>query len=284
MSLRDTYFNGSNGLQQQMDTAFQAGIAYIGAGTPDSSTLDLADRTGANLSPGTGQPGLYFSYSSPSIKYIIWLQAAGEIAPSVAGNLVQVNILTSDNAPAVAAKIAAAMNLITTDNFNCDSVASVVQLNNTVSGPVISPVSVGTLGGIAAVNQVKAGVAATGNYMTLQTSLQAAAAQGQTNFIITVQGTGSVNSGYLRNNDGHNLLLKSFFAGIQAGLAAQDIYDYHCHLHLNVKDNVATNVDFHFKFDNHLPVAYPNGNPNCTHPQAQYGYGAFANNGYSSVY
>jgi len=31
MSLRDSYFNGPTGIQQQMDTAFAAGVAFVGS-------------------------------------------------------------------------------------------------------------------------------------------------------------------------------------------------------------------------------------------------------------
>lgn len=82
----------------------------------------------------------------------------------------------------------------------------------------------------------------------LSTALISNAAQGLTSFTVTVLGTGSLNAAYLRANNGNNLLLKSFFAGIVSGLAAENIYSYECSLVLNVADSVNTNVDFKFTF------------------------------------
>lgn len=92
------------------------------------------------------------------------------------------------------------------------------------------------------------GAYVTANLTTLSTALQNSAAQGITKFTVTINGTGTINSGWLRANNGNNLLLKSFFAGITGGLAAQDIYSYNCTLALNVSDQVNTNIDFNFNF------------------------------------
>lgn len=86
------------------------------------------------------------------------------------------------------------------------------------------------------------------NATTLSNGLKDNAAKGNTNFIIQVSGTGTVNSSYLRANNGNNLLLKAFLAGIQHGLSLQDIYDYECTPALNVSDSINTNVDFKFTF------------------------------------
>lgn len=88
----------------------------------------------------------------------------------------------------------------------------------------------------------------TSNLAALSTALMNNAAQGLTKFTVTVTGTGSVNAAYLRGQNGNNLLLKSFLAGITDGLAAQSIYSYECSLVLNVSDSVNTNVDFNFNF------------------------------------
>ena len=88
----------------------------------------------------------------------------------------------------------------------------------------------------------------TTNLSTLSAALIDAAAQGKTKFTVTTAGTGALNAGYLRANNGDNLLLKAFFAGIQDGLAAQDIYNYECVLALNIADSVDTKVDFKFNF------------------------------------
>ena len=91
-------------------------------------------------------------------------------------------------------------------------------------------------------------VTATPNLTQLSTALKSNAAQGLTSFTETVLGTGTLSATYLRANSGDNLLLKAFFAGIQNGLAAQDIYVYECTLALNITSSTETNVDFVFNF------------------------------------
>jgi hypothetical protein len=146
MSLRDSYFNGPSGIQQQMDAAFQAGIAYVGAGAADSSVLELGDRNGSNLSRGSGMPGAYFTYSTPSATYVMWFAVNGqEIAPTVSGNLVQVDLLSTDNGIQVATKIAAAMNAIASGPFSVTSLTNIVSLTNDIAGVVVAPISIGTM-------------------------------------------------------------------------------------------------------------------------------------------
>ena len=86
------------------------------------------------------------------------------------------------------------------------------------------------------------------NASTLSVGLIDNAAKGNTNFTVAVTGTGTVSASYLRANNGNNLLLKAFLAGIKSGLAAQDIYEYECTPALNISDSVNTNVDFKFTF------------------------------------
>jgi hypothetical protein len=248
MSLRDSYFNGSNGLQQQMDAAFANGIAYVGVGANDISTLSLGDRNGSNLGAGSGMPGLYFTYATPSANYVMWMFVAGELAPSVAGTLVQVTLLSGDSSTAVAAKIAVAMNAIVSTPFACTSSASVVTMQNTASGVAILPVSAGTLGGTAAVAQAQAGIAPTGQYSALQTALQQAAAGGKQDFRFVAQGTGNMNAAILRACNGNNLALRAFFAGVYQALALQQIYDYQVRLQLDISTSAGTNVIFNFSF------------------------------------
>ena len=145
MSLRDSYFNGSTGVQQQMDAAFASGIAYVGTGVNDISTLSLGDRNGSNLSAGPGNQGLYFSYATPSANYVFWISINSEVAPAVSGTIIQVVLLSGDTSTQVAAKISAAMNTVIGSPFQCTSAANVVSMQNTVAGIVILPVSVGTL-------------------------------------------------------------------------------------------------------------------------------------------
>jgi hypothetical protein len=248
MSLRDSYFNGPNGIQQQMDAAFANGIAYVGVGANDVSTLSLGDRNGSNLAAGIGSPGLYFTYATPSANYVMWMYVNGEVAPSVAGTLVQVTILSGDNSTAVALKIAAAMNAIVNSPFSDVASASVVSMSNSVSGVVILPVSAGTLGGTAVVAQAQAGVAPTGQYSALQTALQQAAAGGKQDFRLVTMGTGNMNTSILRACNGNNLALRAFFAGIYQALASQQIYDYQVRLQLDISTSSSTNVIFNFSF------------------------------------
>jgi hypothetical protein len=248
MSLRDSYFNGPNGLQQQMDSAFAAGMAYVGAGTADISTLDLGDRNGSNLSAGPATPGKYFTYATPSANYVMWFSVNSEIAPSVTGTLVQVTILSGDSSTQVATKIAAAMNAISGAPFSDVANANVVTMANSAVGVVILPVSAGTLGGTAVVAQVQTGVTSTGNYSALQIALANAAAAGQPDFKLLVQGTGTANSIYLRGRNGDNLYLRSFFAGILQAMAGEQVYDYQVGLELDISTMQGTNVIFHFNF------------------------------------
>jgi len=275
MSLRDSYYGGPNGLQQQMDAAFANGIAYVGAGSNDISTLDLGDRNGSNLGAGAAQPGKYFSYATPTANYFMWFIVSGEVAPSVSGTLVPVAILSGDSSTQVAAKIATAMNAIMNTPFSVVSSASVVTMNNSLAGAVILPVSAGTLGGTAAVAQAQAGVNTTGNYNTLAAGIQSAAQSGLLDFRVVVQGTGNQNSVNLRNRNGNNLALRAFFAGIYQAMAEQQIYDYQVRLELDISTSQSTNVIFNFHFGNicsHAPVNLnslicpPNGNGTSTGP------------------
>jgi acetylornithine deacetylase/succinyl-diaminopimelate desuccinylase-like protein len=86
------------------------------------------------------------------------------------------------------------------------------------------------------------------NIDTLSDGLIENAAKGNTTFTVNVTGTGSVSASNLRANSGANLLYKAFMAGIQAGLAEQDIYSYECAPTLNIEDSVDTSVDFDFTF------------------------------------
>lgn len=86
------------------------------------------------------------------------------------------------------------------------------------------------------------------NLSTISAALVSNAAQGKTKFTVNVAGTGSLNASYLRANNGDNLLLKAFLAGIQNGLAAQEVYSYECAPKLNIADSINTSVDLNFTF------------------------------------
>lgn len=261
MSLRDSYFSGPSGLQMQMDAAFANGIAYIGTGASDSSTLSLGDRNGSNLGAGTGVAGFYFTYASTTANYAFYMVVSGEVAPAGAFTAIPVVLTSGDNSTVVATKIAAAMNAVLNTPFSATSTASVVSMTNNTAGMVIVPVSAGTLGGTAAVAQATAGIAPTGNYTALQNGLAAAAAGGQQDFRIVCQGTGSMNSVTLRACNGNNLALRSFFAGIYQALATQQIYNYQVQLYLDISTNSGTNVIFKFGFGRRFQNAPVNLDP-----------------------
>lgn len=84
------------------------------------------------------------------------------------------------------------------------------------------------------------------NLSTISAALINAAAAGQTKFITTV--LTSYGPSILRGNKGNNLILKAYLAGVQQGLADQEIYSYECTPSLNVSDSVDTKIDLNFNF------------------------------------
>ena len=84
------------------------------------------------------------------------------------------------------------------------------------------------------------------NLAAISTALVSAAAAGNTKFTVTL--TTSYNPSILRGNKGNNLILKSYLAGIQKGLADQAIYDFECTPSLNIADSVDTKIDLAFDF------------------------------------
>lgn len=84
------------------------------------------------------------------------------------------------------------------------------------------------------------------NLSALSTDLKAQAAQGLTKFTITYPT--SYNPVALRGNKGDNLILKSYLAGVSAGLAAQNIYNFEVTPKLNITDTVTTSIDLVFNF------------------------------------
>lgn len=263
MSLRDSYFNGVTGLQQQMDAAFQAGIAYVGSGTEDISVASVRSKADGFIQ-GPGRSGLYFMISSPTANYAIWYAVSGEIAPSVHGNavLVRVDIVAGDGGDdqiSVASKTSIAINAINGKPFSTSLSGENVTITCNAPGQVLAEIDSGSVGDYIACLTVQEGAGSTGNYTTINNALLSAAQQGLTDFLVTVQGTGTMNGGYLRQNNGNNLLVKSFFAGITYALASEEIYSYQCRLSLDVSDRTNTNVIFTFSFSNST-VSY-NGGP-----------------------
>lgn len=86
----------------------------------------------------------------------------------------------------------------------------------------------------------------TSNLSAISTALISNAAAGNTKFTVTISTT--YMPATLRANKGNNLILKAYLAGIQKGLADQDIYNYECTPTLNVSDSMDTRIDLNFNF------------------------------------
>lgn len=84
------------------------------------------------------------------------------------------------------------------------------------------------------------------NLAEISAALIDAAAAGNTKFVVSLVTT--YNTTYLRGNKGNNLILKSYLAGIQQGLANQDVYSYECTPTLNVASSTETKIDLNFNF------------------------------------
>lgn len=84
------------------------------------------------------------------------------------------------------------------------------------------------------------------NLSAISTALINAAAAGSTKFTVSL--STSYNPSTLRGNKGNNLILKAYLAGIQKGLADQEVYSYECTPALNVADSVDTKIDLNFNF------------------------------------
>jgi hypothetical protein len=86
----------------------------------------------------------------------------------------------------------------------------------------------------------------TTNLVAISNALKDAAAAGKTKFTVSL--STSYNTIALRGNKGDNLITKAYLAGIEQGLADQDIYNYECTPKLNVADTIVTNIDLNFNF------------------------------------
>ena len=87
---------------------------------------------------------------------------------------------------------------------------------------------------------------ATTNLAAISAALISQAAAGNTKFTITLSTT--YNPSILRGNKGNNLILKAYLAGIEKGLADQEVYNYECTPALNVADTIDTKIDLNFNF------------------------------------
>ena len=105
------------------------------------------------------------------------------------------------------------------------------------------------LDGVDGISQKMAAVVAAGtqfvvdNTATLSTKLKESAGRGEDTFTVTL--AVAFEPGNLRLKGKH---LASFFAGVRAGLAAEDLYDYEYSLALNTSDQINTSIDIKFHF------------------------------------
>jgi endo-1,4-beta-mannosidase len=83
----------------------------------------------------------------------------------------------------------------------------------------------------------------TTNLATLTTELQSAAAKGLKTFKVTI--VTAFEPQNLRLKGFH---MKSYLAGIQSAMSAEDIYPYEVALSLNTEDTMETKIDFNFTF------------------------------------
>lgn len=84
------------------------------------------------------------------------------------------------------------------------------------------------------------------NLSAISAALISNAAAGNTKFTVTLSTT--YQPATLRGNKGNNLILKAYLAGIQKGLADQEIYSYECTPTLNISDTIDTKIDLNFNF------------------------------------
>ena len=85
-----------------------------------------------------------------------------------------------------------------------------------------------------------------GNLTAISSAMVAAAAAGNTKFTVSLITT--YNTTAMRGNKGNNLILKAYLAGIQQGLANQDVYTYECTPAINIADTTDTKIDLNFNF------------------------------------
>ncbi len=278
MALKDSYYEGNSGLFAQLEAAFQAGIAFVGASANETDVLILSGVNGTTLTQPAA-PGLYFDFSSPSVDYRFWFFISTETAPAAGGrNLVQVAVLSGDSAIIVASKLAAAINIMVNVPFDASNQGDTVSITSNVAGPANNAPSDGTLANGSSISVTVPGITATGNYTTIQAALAANAAQGLKNFCVNIPTT--YNNAILRgpsysygNKCGHNmnynqcsvcscngqpqqprsgmgqnLIAKAYLNGIQYALAGNQLYEFEVHANLNLSQTPDTSIDLNFTF------------------------------------
>jgi hypothetical protein len=86
----------------------------------------------------------------------------------------------------------------------------------------------------------------TSNLSAISADLKEQASFGVTKFTLNYVAT--FDAAILRGNKGNNLMLKSYLAGIQNGMANQAIYNYEVAPALNISDSATTTIDLNFTF------------------------------------
>ena len=84
------------------------------------------------------------------------------------------------------------------------------------------------------------------NLSDLTSKLQAQAAAGNTSFTVSLLTTYLPST--LRGNKGNNYILKAYLAGVQGGMAGQEIYSFEVAPSLNAADSTDTYIDLKFSF------------------------------------
>lgn len=84
------------------------------------------------------------------------------------------------------------------------------------------------------------------NLAAISAALISNANNGTTQFTVSLITSYQVAA--LRGNNGKNLILKSYLAGIKKGLSDQGIFDFECSPSLNVSSSVDTKIDLNFNF------------------------------------
>lgn len=247
MSLKTDYFDGLTGLHSNLNNAFDAGVALIGTGVTEISSLDLGDRNGSNIGAGSGIAGVYLDIDGPGAGYRFWMYVSGEIAPSSAGRtLVQVTVASGATRAQLAGNINDAINALSGSPFETQMIGDSIQIETSGPKTIANPIALSSGWGLAVASVVQVGSDATGNYSTIRSALLENASEGSTTFTVTV--TATLNPTALRANKGNNLLLKAYLAGIQKGLSDQQLYDYEVAPALNVTDTITTSIDLNFTF------------------------------------
>lgn len=332
MSLKTDYFDGLSGLHQNLNNTFDLGVAFIGSGKTEISSLDMGDRNGSNIgvAPAGGtqaqfvgtvaglstsvtiqanivglagnvtlvgngtstlnqlivawngghpsnqqvtltagndtqipdaaanialtggtdnvaQAGAYIDIDGLANGYRLWMLVSGQVAPSSGGRqLVQVTVSGSATRAQLASTIQAALEALAGSPFSVDMVGDSLRISTNGPKTIANPIALSAGWGTAVVAVIQAGADSTGNYSTIRSALLNAAASGTTTFTVTIIATGNTTA--MRANKGNNLYLKAYLAGIQQGLADQQLYDYEVSPSLNVSDTIQTSIDLNFKF------------------------------------